>query len=174
MAATDSNPISQNLQSPVNFAFRLKRAPSLSYRTQSFKVPNVSLRAAKAPSPSLSVNYVGDHVEFQPLALTFLVDEQLQNWLEIFNWMTGSGNVENTGTEYATMANRKDYSGYGIYSELQMFQMNSQKIPILVYTFERCQPISLGGPQFDTKDTSINYLTSEVVFSYTKFSISTP
>jgi hypothetical protein len=174
MAATDTNPISLDLQSPLNFMFTIKRAPATSYFCQDVKIPNVSLPAVKVPSPSLTVPMIGDHVVYEPLSLTFKVDDNLQNWLEMYNWLKAIGNPENTSQNYITLENNKNYSGYGIYSDLQLFILDSQKNPTYLFTFERCSPTFLSGPHFESTDNSIPYINSTVNLSYTKFKISLP
>ena len=174
MSATDNNPISFNLQSPLNFSFKILRAPSTTYFCQSVKIPDVTLESANVPSPSILVPMAGDHVAFSPLTLTFKVDDDLQNWLEMFNWMTTAGNVENVSREYKIMENNPNYAGYGIYSDLQLFTIDSQKNPSYVVTFERCFPSSLSGPNFDTMNTTVKYISSTVTFKYTKFHFSLP
>jgi len=174
MTVLSENPISLNLQSELNFKFVLKRAPATEYWCQTFKVPNITLPAARVPSPSLRVPMQGDHLIYDDLTLTFKIDDQFQNWLEMHNWMTAIGNPTNTGKNYTQLESTPNYTGYGLYSDLQLFAMDSQHQVTLVFNFERCSPIFLSGPQFVTKDGTVSYMDSTVNFSYLKYHISLP
>jgi hypothetical protein len=169
-----SQPQTLNLASELNFYFTIMRAPSVTYFCQDVAIPNVSLPPAKIPGPSLMYPVVGDHLVYSNLNLSFKVDENLQNYLEILNWLVGIGDPTNTGSQYSQLEKNKDYSGYGIYSDLQLFTLDTQKNTKYVITFEKCSPISLSGPKYGTKDATVNYITSNVEFSYRKFHISLP
>lgn len=175
MPASDVNPVSLNLQSPTNFKFALRRAPSLSYWCQTFDVPGISCPPARSPSPSLSVPFLGDHLVFEPLHLTFKVDDDLQNWLEMFNWMNAINDPAGDAITYNILNNNPDYLGFGLRSPLQVFQLDSQKQATLVYHFDDAFPISLSGPKFDSQNgNDFGYITSSVTFSYVKYNVTRP
>jgi hypothetical protein len=174
MTALSYNSNSLNLLSKLNFYFTLQRAPSLTYFLQEIKIPNKSLSPAKYPSPSLNIPSVGDHVIYDPLELKFKVTDDLQNWLEINNWLDAIGDPLNSGNKYKTLENNPEFLGYGIYSSLQLFTLDSQKNPSYVFTFEKCWPSALSGPDFNTTDETLPYITASVQFNYTKYNISLP
>jgi len=169
-----AQPQTLNLASELNFYFVIQRAPSVTYFCQDIKLPDMSLPPAKAPLPSLSNPLVGDHINYEPLSLSYKVDENLQNYLELHNWMVAIGDPSNTGKQYKQLETNQDYSGYGIYSDLQLFTLDTQKNVKYVVTFERCWPTKVSGPKYDTKDETVNYITSTADFYYTKFRISLP
>ena len=180
MSATDSQPLSLNLQSPNWFAFNVKRLPSVSYFCQTVKIPNKINQATKSPTPSLDIWHMGDHLIYEPLIITFLVDTNLQNWLEISNWMEAMTNPDNQPYPMKTLekASRLDQiSAYGLYSDITMFQTDANRNPSLEYTFFRAFPIILDGPKYDTTVASADQvakMTSTVVFRYTKYSVKRP
>ena len=174
MSVLESQPQTLNLASELNFQFILQRAPSVSYFCQEFTIPDVGLPSARVPTPSRLIPFVGDHMVFENLSLTFKIDEDLQNYLEIFNWMHAIGNPNNTGTQYTQLEKNKDYSGYGIYSDIQVFTLDTQKQTKYVVTFKHCSPISLTGPKYTTKNPSVNYMPSTVNFTYTDFTFNLP
>lgn len=174
MSVISQQPQSLNLASELNFYFVISRAPSVTYFCQDIKLPDIGLPMAKVPSPSLGVPLVGDHVVYDNLSLSFKVDEDLQNYLEIFNWLIAIGDPTNTGISYKNLQNNPDYTGYGLYSDLQLFTMDTQKNVKYVVTFERCTPIKLLGPKYNVKEDTVNYISSGVEFSYTKFNIKLP
>jgi hypothetical protein len=174
MTAISELPISQNIQSSLNFKFTLKRAPALSYYAQSVTIPDVHMNAVKQPNPSLSIPQVGDHLIFDPLIVTFKVDSELQNWLEIFNWMKAITNPYNTGVQYSNLQSNPQYAGYGIKSNLTLLQLDSQKNPTMQYEFENAMPVGLTGPKFDATSGQDSWVTSTASFVYLQYHITTP
>jgi hypothetical protein len=174
MAAVDQQPISVNLQQAQGFSFNLKRAPSLSYWCNNVKIPSIRLPQIRTPSPSLSIPNIGDHIEYGPFMVEFQVDDELQNWLEIFNWMDGIANPQNKKKIFEKLEDAPPLSPYGEKSDLSVFQYDAMRNPHLIYTFERAWPTELSGVVFQSTDTNVQYLKASVTFLYTKYSISRP
>ena len=171
MAAIDRNPISTNFANPFQFQLSLKRAPSLSYQCTRVKLPDVSMIPAKVGSPSLEVAYVGDHIEYSPIQLGFMVDENFQNWQEILNWMNGLTDPTYDGIVYTQLENAGKTDPYQIYSDISVMQYDSQNNPIIDWVFERCFPIGLGGPTFVSQAPNVKYLEAATIIKYTTFKI---
>ena len=174
MTILDQQPQSTNLQSPLNFVFNIARTPSINYQCQEVNVPQIILPPAKTPTPFIGIPFPGDHINFSPLTITFKVDDLLQNWLEIFNWMNGLGNPDATATVFNQLQSNPSYSPYGEVSDIRLMNLNSQKNPTYVFTFEKAWPTSLSGLSFTSKDPSLNYMTASVTFMYLKYSLSYP
>jgi T4-like virus tail tube protein gp19 len=171
MAAIDRDPLSTNLTSPFSWVFNMKRSPSLSYFCQAVKLPDVMFETAEAPSPSLLVPEVPDHIKYSDVTMKFIVDINFQNWQEILNWMRGVADPSGKGIVYTQLENATPTSPYTIFSDVSVIQLDSQNNPLLAWTFHRSLPIRLTGPQYDATLTDVNYLTSEVTFRITNFSI---
>jgi len=171
MAALDRDPISTNLTSPFSWVFNMKRAPSLSYFCQAVKLPDVILDAPGAPSPSILVPEVPDHIRYSDVTINFIVDINFQNWQEILNWMRGIANPSGKGIVYTQLEGAPKTSPYQLFSDVSVIQLDSQNNPLLYWDFKRCIPINLTGPKYDATLTDVNYLTSEVTFRITNFDI---
>ena len=172
MTAIGNNPQTINSQSPLNFRFNLKRAPSLNYFCQSVSLPEVTLPPARAPTPSINIPFWGDHIVYSPLSVSFKVDSDLQNWLEIFNWMKALANKDGDGKTYSQLQNNDRFLGYGLTSELFMSQNDSQGNPKLVWTFKNAWPTALKKLDFESTDDTVNYLTASATFYFEDFGIS--
>jgi hypothetical protein len=171
MTALDRDPISTNLTSPFSWVFNMKRTPSLSYFCQAVKLPDVILDAPGAPSPSILVPEVPDHIKYSDITLNFIVDINFQNWQEILNWMRGITDPSGKGIIYTELEKAPQTSPYTLFSDVSVIQLDSQNQPLLFWTFKRCIPVHLTGPKYDATLTDVNYLTSEVTFRITNFEI---
>jgi hypothetical protein len=170
MAAIDNNPLTTRLQQQNWFKFELKRAPALTYFAQKLQIPAIRGQAAEVANPYLTTPYVFDHLRFDPLNVTFTVDADFQNWLEIFNWMNSIGSSDGNTQRYAMLQNNTD-PYFKLYSDVFCYTLDSQKNATYCFKFKRALPVALSGLQFDTTVQGEVYITSTVTFEYVSYSI---
>lgn len=170
MSAIDKTPINKNFLSPLNFTFVLKRSPNLNFFVQSVNIPSLSLGSFMAPSPLLNIPYSGDHIEYSDLSVEFKIDEDFQNYMEIFDWVKSLGYPE-TQEDYKKLAEKTKASGETLKSEISLIINDAIKNPNYEITFTDCFPIYLSDVQFQTTDDNVNYVSARVIFKYTYFNI---
>jgi hypothetical protein len=90
--------------------------------------------------------------------LTFIVDENLKNYKEIFDWMTAE--QFNDSHEVRNEA--------GLYTDGTLTTLTNASNPNVVFRFAGMFPISLGELQFDTTNTTSTVLCT-VTFRYSYF-----
>ena len=91
MTAIDNTPNNRNFMSPLNFKFQIKKTPNVNFFIQKVNVPEITLPDATSSTPLVNVPYPGDHLIYGTLNITFKVDEDFQNYMEIHNWMKALG-----------------------------------------------------------------------------------
>ena len=104
------------------------------------------------------------------MTVTFRVDEDLNNYLEIYNWLTGIGFPE-AFNQYAVVSANVPGSGEGIYSDGTLMILNSAKRPNVEVTFEDMYPTSMTDLNFTTTISDIDYLEASVTFRYKYYKI---
>lgn len=172
MTALDFTPTNKNFLSPLGFRFLIKKLPNVSFFIQKVNVPGIQI--ASQPSqgnPFVKIPYAGDHIEYNEFQLTFRVDEDLQNYMEIHNWVRGLGFPESF-TEYGDLAKQKVGTGLGLKSDASLIITTNGKSPNYQCIFEDAFPVSLSDLNFDTTDTSVEYIEATATFYYTLYSIS--
>lgn len=170
MTAVDNTPSNRNFLSPLNFKFIVKKAPNVNFFVQKVIIPSVQLVQVDTSNPFVRTPYAGDHIDFGTLGLSFKVDEDLQNYLEIFNWLKGLGFPEKF-QQYDDLASQPSYSGETLYSDVSLIINASTKTSNYELTFIDAFPISLSAINFNTVDSSVNYVDADVQFKYTYFTI---
>jgi len=158
-----------NMLSPLNFKFTLKRAPNLNFFVQRINIPGVALPKVDTPNPLIKIPLSGDHLEYDELDVTFKVDENLQNYLEVHNWVRALGKP--SFQEYATLANKAVYTGEGLKSDIVVTVLTSQKNSNYEFIFKDAFPISISSISFQSTDESVNYIEASARFVYTIFDI---
>lgn len=87
MAALSNQPVNTNFLSPVGFNFSIQKLPTVNYFVQSVNMPGVQLGETPLNTPFHIVPTPGDHITYGELAITFKVDEDMKNFIELYNWL---------------------------------------------------------------------------------------
>ena len=84
----NTNPDEFNLLNNVQFRFDITKLPNVNYFMQTATLPSLTLDQPIFPMAHLSnVPVPGSQLTHEPFDITFLVDQQLNNYLEIYKWM---------------------------------------------------------------------------------------
>jgi len=169
MTAIDSTPGNPNFLSPLNFVFSLKRAPHVNFFIQECNIPGLALRPLNVPTPLVRIPYGGDHIMYNELSITFKVDEDLQNYMEIFTWLKSLGKQEYQ--YYANLETQPVMSAAGLKSDILMTILDGTKNPNYQITYRDCIPISLSDVKFRSDAQDVNYVSASAQFRYTLFDI---
>jgi len=170
----------RNFLSPTGFHFSVVRAPKVSYFGYQVNVPGLDLGVVDQRNYLSNIPRPGENIEFGDLTLTFLVDENLENYLEIQNWMRGIGFPESLQEIYRWQ-NQDDPTNYpsnykyenelNLYSDGTLAIYNSSDNPQFKVVFENLFPYSLSPLNFDSQSTDVQYLSATVNFKYTIYNI---
>ena len=161
--ALSNDPTNDNFLSPVGFRFSIRKIPHVNWFLQSATIPGITLGEAIQPTPFLDTAQPGEKLTFDPISITFKVDEDLKNWVELYEWMVGLG----TPTEFDEYdRNIREHGREAIVSDATLTTMNSVMNPNFEILFRDVFPLSLGELAFDTTMADIDYVTGTATFRY--------
>mgnify|MGYP001167534357 FL=1 len=145
----------KNFLSPVGFQFKINSDtyPNLEYFATSANLPDVSLNVNEQPFRGTTVKYTGEVLSFGDLTLRVNLLEDLENYIETFNWMH---NIINNG------------SAEGFQEQGTLLILNSHNNVAKEVHFKGLFPTSLGGITFDAQG-DFQYASSDITFAYTSF-----
>ena len=83
----DRTPSNTNMLLSTGFRFLLTRTPNITYYCQSANLPDVNLGEMEQPTRFIPVKHPGNSFTYGDLELGFIVDEDMENWREIHDWM---------------------------------------------------------------------------------------
>ena len=172
----------RNYLAPTGFKFIISRAPKISYFGNQVNLPSLTLDIANQPSYLKSIPRPGTQIDFQDLTLRFLVDENLENYLEIQNWIRGIGFPESLDQIYDYQQNDArtinsnfltNEDGINLYSDGTLTILNNVNLPQFKVTFDGMFPYFLSTLDFDATQSDLEYFTAEVSFKYNIYNIET-
>lgn len=133
-------------------------------------MPQISVDPVSQPNPFVKIPHPGDHMEYNTLDMVFKVDEDLNNYQQIHDWIRGTGFPE-TFLEYRQLAARNEYPGAAILSDATLIITTNLKNPNIEITFEDCFPTTLGALDFDSTNRNVDFITCSARFSYKLFQV---
>ena len=162
----------RNFLSPVGFRFTLAKTPKVNFFCNSARIPEINLGVANQPTYLKDLDIPGEKLTYGDLTLRFLVDENLENYMAIHNWMTGLGFPEST-QEFKDLTtnddSQRDFEEQ--FSDGNLYILNSNFRPVANVKFFNLFPVSLTSLDFDATEPDIQYFTAEASFKYTVYNI---
>ena len=173
-------PTNQNYLSPVNFDFQINKLPKTKWFLTGATLPSINFSEAVHSTTLAIQSYLpGDNITFDPLNITFLVDEDMTNYQEIFNWIMQLGPGSNTDDFRELVGATKTTTGFDdrsgdysdMYSDATLIVNTSSNNANVEFQFEDCFPTSLGQIEFAINSDGQEYATCDLTLRYTLFKV---
>ena len=141
------------------YKFQMRRLPKVNYFMQKVSLPDfASGGPIEQPTRFVSVKHPSRNVSFDNLSIEFLVDENLENWRELYDWMR---------TIYLVDDYRKFESETSThFTEGSILLLNSAMNVNKEIRFHNLLPISLSGIDFDSTDTDLSPRIATATFAF--------
>ena len=123
----------------------------------------------------------GDKLTFDPLGVRFIVDEDMTNYQEIYNWMIQLAPGYDTDDYRDLVGSSITTSGFDsrdgdyskMYSDASLIVNTSSNNANIEFTFEDCFPTSLGSIDFKSDESDVPYVVADLTLRYTLFKVRT-
>ena len=90
--AYSRQPSKQDYADPTKFKFSIVKLPKVEYFCTQVNLPGIAIADNYSqPTPFRDIPLPGEKLRYEPLTVTFLVDENLENYQEIHGWLRGIG-----------------------------------------------------------------------------------
>ena len=197
MTTTNSynrQPTKLDYADPTKFKFNILKLPKVEYFCTAVNLPGVSLADNYSqPTPFRDIPLPGEKLSYDRLSMSFLVDENLENYREIHGWLRGLG-FPGGYSEFKTLldagedrfptsknsvlgdAGRSKFAAPnqgGIFSDATLSILTSKNNAVVDVRFSDVFPISLSGLQYTQQAGDTDYLTATVTFDYKLYDFAT-
>ena len=149
-----------NFLNPSSFVLTLdsQAYSGAEFTIQTMVLPDVTVEGAILNYQQIDVGRAGDKMAFGQFEISYLIDEDLLNYKEIFDWM--KSNVE---TKHSTTTSSDHYR------DMTLTVMNSANNVTKQIKFVDAYPTSISSLPFDITTTDVEYLTAVVTFQYSYY-----
>ena len=175
--------------SPTQFKFGIHQLPKVEFFTVSASIPSIGLGVVTVETPFKDIPVMGDKLTYENLSITFIVDEYLENYISLHNWMRGIGFPTDrkefrtfrdvtSNTPAGGKAPSVDLVGAAVpdkamYSDAYLMVLSNKNNPIIEIDFHNIFPVSLGALEFTQTATDVEYMTVSADFAYEIYEINT-
>ena len=184
-------PTALDYSSPTQFRFLINQLPKVQYFTTEANIPGITLGEGTYNTPLKDLPLLGDKLTYDDLTITFIVDENLENYIEMHTWLTSIGfpkdrsqfkdfrsTTSNMST--TTRGESKDIGDVrattpelAMTSDAVMTILTNKNNPVVECRFKDVFPTSLSGLTYSQNQTDVEYLTATVNFKYKLYVIIT-
>lgn len=130
----------------------------LTYTIQSTNLGGVSLQPAEMPARFSNIPFPGDKAQFGDLAIQFLLDENLSQWVTLNKWM------------FQLTQGIKDSEGNDLISYVEITVLNRQNAPTLRIRYNNAHVIDIGDIEYNIIGEE-ETLVSTATFTYSHYTI---
>lgn len=141
-----------------NFIFTIELLPQVSFYLQDVSIPTVSMGETIIPNQVLDYSVPGDKLIYDKLLIAFLVDEDIDNYAELYKWLIDMRNPETNI--------RKT-----LYSDATLTILTNNKNPLREIKFFDCFPITVDALTFNYNADPAEVQIGSATLSYTYFKI---
>lgn len=171
MATWNKQIENQNFLSPIGFRFTLSRFPKVAYFAQSANIPALNINMAEQSTPLRSLPLEG-FATYDPFNLSFIIDEDLENFMILHNWIRGVATPD-------TVFERSDYRAkmealFGnadLYADGTLTVLNSNFNMNFNVVFKDLIPTGLSALDFNATIDGTEYAMATVSFRYLAYEI---
>ena len=123
-------------------------------------MPGISISSISVPTPLKAIDIAGDEVSFEGLSIKFIVDENMKNWLSIYDWIIGLGFPTKEGqVKYKKLSENSELT-----TDATLTVLTGNMNPQINFRFQDCFPLNLSSIAFDSGGTDVDYVTADVSF----------
>ena len=196
MTTTNSysrQPTKLDYASPTQFKFSIIKLPKVEFFVTDINLPGIELTSLTQNTTLKQIPIPGNDLQYDPLSLSFMVDENFENYQEIHGWLVGLGyprdnsefrnlaqsandrfpnSSQSVSTEIGKVKYKAAQAG-GTYSDATLTTLTSKNNSQLEVRFRDIYPTKLSGLTFTQQAGDIQYLTATVDFNYLVYDFAT-
>jgi len=146
----------KNFLSPVGFQFKVDstKYPNIEYFAVAATLPGISISAVDTPYRGVNLAFTGDRLSFEDLALRVNVTEDMENYIETFDWLHNIAQSNNAE---------------GFKADATLLILSSHNNVTKEIKFKDVFPTNITPVEFDAQVESVEYVQMDVTFAYTNF-----
>tara|TARA_B100000575_G_scaffold11642_1_gene8502 strand:+ start:521 stop:1069 length:549 start_codon:yes stop_codon:yes gene_type:complete len=170
VSTTNSTSVLNNVNflQPTSFRLTIERQhfQNLEFFCQTVLHPALQANAIEVPYKRIgSVPFAPDKLTFTELTCIIIVDENLNSYTEMYNWMQRSiETVEKSPS-------KRDTTKPPTYCDMTLSILTSHNNPNRTIRYYDCLPVSLGDMTLESTSGDVQYITFPATFRFSHFEL---
>jgi len=173
--------INKSILNKNNFRLLIDKVPTVEYYVRTVNIPGLTFgETVQAAGVGIDAYFPGDKVSYDTLDVSFLVDEDLENFKEIYDWMDSIVPVADPRLYESYTRTIKTQTGtlsavendLNQYSDITLVTNTNKNVPNRYFRFHDCFPISLGSIELES-GADAEAVICTVSFRFTYYEIKT-
>lgn len=192
MTTVSRQPTTMDYVSPTQFKFTIAQLPKVEFFITNCNLPGINLGSAVIPTPFKTIPMMGDELTFENLSVGFQVSENLENYIELHNWLLAIGfpkSREQFSQFRSTTSNTPTATRGGastdigktglqttsnpLFSDATLTILSNKNNPLVEIRFQDLYPVSLSSLDFTQENTGVDYIKATSEFTYKIYEIVT-
>lgn len=167
-------PIPSNINplSPNGFMFSIEKLPELTYFCQEVNIPGITLGEPALFNPFAQVPVPGDSLTYDSLNVKFLVDEDMTNYIAIYNWIVALG-FPQSYDQYINFVSESQFGSLGElaknYSQATLSILGNTNTPKKYIQFVDIFPTNIGTLTFQSTNQDVQYIVGDATFRFSYY-----
>ena len=170
-----SNPQNQNLAQASKFVLNFDRLSDMMFFCTAVNLPGMNMGNAMQQTPFKDDPIPGDKIIYENLNIHFLIDEDLQSWTHIADWMKGVSFPDDFKQyQNLTLQQKLQINNIGNkpqYSDAGLIIYNNKNNPKIIVKFTDVFPVSLSSIEYNSQISAESVLTGTASFLFKGYEI---
>ena len=191
LSTIQRQPTKIDYASTTQIRLLINQLPKVEFFAVSANIPSITLGETLFPTPYKEIPVMGDTLTYDNFSMDFIVDEYLENYLELHNWLIGIGfpksrkqfstyrsttsetPVATRGTSIDIRDAQPATTSRSMFSDIILTILSNKNNPIVEVRFEDAYPSTLASLDFNQQATDVEYMIANATFSYKLYEIIT-
>jgi len=156
-----------NYLQPTSFKILIDRQhyPNLEFFCQSVSHPSMQMNPVETPFRKVAVPFIGDTLVFGELSCQIILDEDMNSYTEMFNWIRR--NLDNNSAAALNRTSRDASS----YADITLSILSSHNNQTRQIKYIDASPTNIGSIEFQSTSAGTEYLTFPASFRFIYFEL---
>lgn len=161
-----------NALSPNGFLFSIEKLPGVSFFAQQVNLPDLSIGAPEVGTSLSTMLMTGETLTYGSLNVQFLVDEKMDNFVAVHNWLVGLGFPQSHGQYEKFLADDGRPAQAELpkhYSDAVLAILGTNNKPVRSIRFIDAFPTNLDSIMFSSVNDDVQYIGGNATFRYSYY-----
>ena len=160
------------------FELRIEKIPNITFWVKDANIPDITLSEARQATPFVDIPHVGDKTEWGSLDIRYMIDEWMDNYESLYEWITLIGFVKTHRdiSKWKRKFFNADFNQYdadlALCSSATLTVKGANNTPVRTFHFPYMWISNLGAISLTDENQETQYMYGTAIFKFPYFELS--